>query len=193
MVWRLAIYCGRFQPPHQGHLKSVEYGLKIAKRVCIGIRATELSIKDPLTPKERVEIWKRLLKYKGVLNRVIIKIIPDFSKDYGIPQEDKIVLVGHPLLRWAKTVEETFEASPEDSVFIGNKPPMVVAFNLLGYIVVPGHRNAHRLVDVSATQLRKMIIGGDEKWKSVLPKPVVDYLVELGIRKRLLSFNNSRL
>ena len=193
IVWRLAIYCGRFQPPHQGHLESVKYGLKIAKRVCIGIRTTELSMKDPLTSEERIEVWRRLLKCEGVLDRVTIKAVPDFDKSCGVPREDKVVLRGHPLLKWAKTVEEIFKASPEDSVFIGNKPPMVIAFNLLGYIVVPGHRNTHRLVDVSATQLRRMIVDGDEKWKNVLPRPVVEYLVELGIRKRLLSFTNPKL
>jgi len=189
-MWRLAIYCGRFQPPHQGHLESVKYGLKVADRVCIGIRETKLSMKDPLTVNERVEAWKRLLKHEGILDRVIVKGVPDFDKNHGVPQEDKVVLKGHPLLKWAKRVENIFKASPKDCVFIGNKPPMVIAFNLLGYVVVPGHRNAYRLVEVSATELRKMIIDGNEKWKTALPRPIVDYLVELGIRRRLLSLIN---
>jgi len=168
----------------------VKSGLKIAKKVCIGVRTTRLSIKDPLTAVERIEIWKELLKHEGILDRVIVKPIPDFDKGYGIPQEDKVVLKGHPLLRWARTVENIFNASPEDSVFIGNKPPMVIAFNLLGYVVFPGHRNAHRLIEVSATELREMIIRGDERWINMLPKPVANYLLKLEIRERLLSLAN---
>ncbi|MCD6369246.1 MAG: adenylyltransferase/cytidyltransferase family protein [Thermoproteales archaeon] len=185
--WSNALYCGRFQPPHQGHLNSVKYGLKLAEKVYVGIRATPLSLKDPLTPEERVEAWIRLLKSEGIAEKVVIKIIPDFGKETELPREDKVVLKGHPLLEWGRKVEEIFGTSPEDTVFIGNKPSMVLAFNLLGYIVVPGHRNVHRLVDVSASQLRQMILNEDKEWMKLLPKPITEYLLEIKIKERLES------
>ena len=185
MKWRYAIYCGRFQPPHQGHLASLKLGLKYADKVCLGIRATPLSFKDPLTPEERVEAWKRLLEYEDLIDRVIIKIIPDFGKGTPLPQEDKVIKTGHPLLEWARTVEKIFGTSPQHDIFIGNKPAMVLAFNLLGYIVVPGHRNIHRLVDISATRLRNMILNGDDQWKELLPKPIVELLLKVNIKERL--------
>ncbi|HDJ89844.1 MAG TPA: hypothetical protein ENG40_04045, partial [Thermoprotei archaeon] len=144
MYWKYALYCGRFQPPHQGHLNSVKYGLKIAKNVLIGIRNTKLGFKDPLTLNERIDLWRILLKEEGILDKVLIKPIPNFSKNIPLPIEDKVVLYGHPLLDWAKTVEKIFNIDPKNTVFIGNKPSMVLAFNLLGYIVYPGHRNVHR-------------------------------------------------
>jgi len=183
--WRNALYCGRFQPPHQGHLSSVKYGLKFAEKVLIGIRATPLSLKDPLTPEERVEAWRRLLESEGLLDKAVIKVIPDFGKETDLPREDKVVLKGHPLLDWGRAVEGVFGTSPEDTVFIGNKPPMVLTFNLLGYVVIPGHRNAYRLVDVSASQLREMILSGNDEWAKILPEPVVSYLLEIDIRRRL--------
>ena len=185
--WKYALYCGRFQPPHQGHLNSVKYGLKLAERVLIGVRDTPLTLKDPLTVDERIEAWRRLLVSEGLWDRVVIKRIPDFGKETPLPKEDKVVLRGHPLLDWAREVESIFGTSPEDTVFVGNKPSMVLAFNLLGYIVVPGHRNAYRLVEVSASELREMILGRDERWASTLPRPVAEYLKEIDIYGRLRS------
>jgi len=187
MKWRSALYCGRFQPPHQGHLSSVKLGLKLADRVYIGIRDTRLTLKDPLTSEERIEVWKRLLNYEGILKRVTLRIIPDFGKETPLPKEDKVVLKGHPLLDWARRVEGIFNTSPEDTIFIGNKPSMVLAFNLLGYIVVPGHRNVHRLVEVSASKLRELILNRDESWCELLPVPVVEFLKEIDIYSRLKS------
>ena len=184
-VWRYAIYCGRFQPPHGGHLASVRYALSVAEVVCIGVRETARSIKDPLTVEEMVEAWRRLLEAEGLADRVVMRPVPDFDKGWGLPGEDKVVLKGHPLLDWARRVEEIFGSSPDRDVFVGNKPPMVLAFNLLGYPVIPGHRNAHRLINVSATELRAMILRGDPRWMGVLPKPVAEYLAELGIERRL--------
>mgnify|MGYP000041111053 CR=1 FL=1 len=187
MKWNTALYCGRFQPPHQGHLNSVKLGLKLASRVYIGIRDTPLSLKDPLTNEERIEVWKRLLEHEDILEKVLIKIVPDFGKGIPLPREDKVVLKGHPLLDWARKVERIFGTSPEDTIFIGNKPPMVLAFNLLGYIVVPGHRNVHRLVEVSASKLRELILNRDESWCELLPVPVVEFLKEIDIYSRLNS------
>ena len=187
VYWKYALYCGRFQPPHQGHLNSVKYGLKLAEKVLIGVRDTSVTLKNPLTVEERVEAWRRLLVSEGLWDSVVVRRIPDFSKETPLPKEDKVVLKGHPLLDWAREVERIFGTSPEDTVFIGNKPSMVLAFNLLGYVVVPGHRNVHRLVEISASELRKMILDRDEKWASLLPKPVADYLKEIDIYGRLKS------
>ncbi len=187
MYWKYALYCGRFQPPHQGHLNSVKYALKLAEKTCIGVRDTPLSLKDPLTVEERIELWHILLSDEGLDDRVIVKRIPDFGKETPLPKEDKVVLRGHPLLDWAKEVEKIFGTSPRDTIFVGNKPSMVLAFNLLGYIVVPGHRNIHRLVDVSASELRKLVLSGDSKWMEMLPKPVTEYLLKIDFKGRLES------
>jgi len=185
MYWKYALYCGRFQPPHQGHLSSVKYGLKIAKKVLIGIRDTEINFKNPLTINERIDLWKILLKEEKIVGRVLIKTIPDFGKNVPLPNEDKVVLYGHPLLDWARNVEKIFGISPDNTVFIGNKPSMVLAFNLLGYIVYPGHRNIHRLVDVSATELRRLILNRDNRWMKMLPNSIVNYLIKINISSRL--------
>ena len=185
MRFRRVFYVGRFQPPHEGHIKSVLLGLELGDEVVIGVRDTRLSASDPLTAEERVWIWRRVLGELGV-TRFDVKVVPDFNKN-DVIWDDKVVIRGHPLLDWARTVEKILSVSPRDSAFLGNKPPMVIAFNLLGYIVIPGHRSVSKLVDVSATELRRMVMSGDERWRSLLPKPVVDALDEVGFEERLRS------
>jgi len=187
-----ALYIGRFQPPHAGHLATVRYALTIASEVTIGIRDTRLSIKDPLTLGERVEAWQRLLESEGLADRVEVRGVPDFEKQ-APPVEDKEALTGHQLVEWAKKVEALLGISPDDTVFVGNKPPMVVAFNLLGYIVLPGTRNLRRLMDISATKLRELVLRGDPSWKSLLPKPVATLLEEIGFRERLMALTERGL
>ncbi|RLE57296.1 MAG: hypothetical protein DRJ40_03005 [Thermoprotei archaeon] len=192
MLFRRAVYIGRFQPPHQGHLASVKLGLEIASTVIIGVRETPLGPKDPLTVNERIECWRRLLEWADVdLSRVVIRAVPDFGKDTPLPTEDKVIFSNHPLITWARTVEKLLNMNPSDTAFIGNKPPMVIAFNLLGYVVVPGHRNVHRCIEVSASELRRKILSGDESWKKMLPPPVTEYLEHIDIYRRLLSLGAS--
>lgn len=184
MKFRYIIYCGRFQPPHYGHLASVMLALKYCNKVCLGIRDTKLSFKNPLTVKERIELWKMLLENENIIDRVIIKPVQDFPKQ--IITDDK--QLDHPLIKWAKSVEKVFNTSPQYDAFMGNKPHMVLAFNLLGYIVIPAHRNLFRHIDVSASKLRQLIINNDSRWKLMLPKIVVDYLESINIRERLIMY-----
>ena len=185
MKYRYAIYCGRFQPIHHGHLASLIESLKYVEKVCLGIRNVEVSFRNPLSPQEVKECWIRVLKRLGLYDYVIIKIIPDFPKNVPLPTDDKVIYRGHLLIDWARKVEEIFGTSPKYDVFVGNKPHMVLAFNLLGYTVISGHRSIHKLVDVSASKIRELILKKDEKWKQLLPKEVVEYLEEINIYERL--------
>ena len=185
MHFESALYVGRFQPPHLGHLRSLEHALSFADTALVGLRNTELGLDNPLSVDERALLWKKLLEKAAMSDKIVLRGVPDFRKGQ-LPREDKVVVrEKHPLLNWAEQVERLFGITPERTVFVGNKPPMVLAFNLLGYVVIPGHRSVHRLVEVSATDLRRRILGGDESWKAMLPEPVVQGLVEIGITKRL--------
>jgi len=190
MKFRRAFYIGRFQPVHEGHLKTALLGFELADEVVIGVRNTELSIKNPLTAEERVEMWVRALRDLGA-SRFKVEVVPDFSKS-DVLWDDKAVISGHPLLDWARAVERILNVNPSDSVFLGNKPPMVIAFNLLGYVVVPGHRNVNRLVEVSATELRSLVLSGDERWRFMLPRAVVEVLDEIGFEERLRALGATR-
>ncbi|MDX1961118.1 MAG: bifunctional nicotinamide-nucleotide adenylyltransferase/Nudix hydroxylase [Leptospiraceae bacterium] len=61
MQYELAIYIGRFQPPHIGHIKAIEYGLTIAKKILIiiGDYRSARTIKNPFYFSERKEMILR--------------------------------------------------------------------------------------------------------------------------------------
>lgn len=75
------LYIGRFSivPPHEGHLGIINTLLKEDKMVCIAIRDTKISDKDPYTYEERHRAFQKIY-YKEIAegNVKIIKI-PDIE------------------------------------------------------------------------------------------------------------------
>lgn len=69
-----ALYIGRFQPFHNGHLASIRYGLNLAKKVVIALGGYHLapSPVDPWSAKERK---KMILSSLDLLERKRIKFI----------------------------------------------------------------------------------------------------------------------
>lgn len=112
MTHDYAIFIGRFQPFHNGHLKVVEEGLKIAKKmiIFIGSPYRARTIKDPWTYEERkIQITTALLNLdENISDRVRIVPIRDvmYNNDQWIEQlehqvdlgaevNSSIVLIGH--------------------------------------------------------------------------------------------------
>lgn len=62
-----ALYIGRFQPPHHAHLASALAALEHAPRLTIGLGSSNLarSVKNPWTPAEREQLWRRALVEAG--------------------------------------------------------------------------------------------------------------------------------
>jgi len=56
---RYALFIGRWQPFHNGHKYLVDQALSQGKHVCVAIRDTEISDKNPFTVEQRKEmIWR---------------------------------------------------------------------------------------------------------------------------------------
>jgi len=56
---RYALFIGRWQPFHNGHKYLIDQALSGGKHVCVAIRDTEISQKNPYTVEQRKEmIWK---------------------------------------------------------------------------------------------------------------------------------------
>jgi len=56
---RYALYVGRWQPFHNGHKYIIDQAIKSGKHVCVAIRDTEISEKNPYTAEQRQKmIWK---------------------------------------------------------------------------------------------------------------------------------------
>ena len=57
----LMVYIGRFQPFHNGHVKTIERASKLARRVIVlvGSHKTARSVRNPFTSAERFEMIRR--------------------------------------------------------------------------------------------------------------------------------------
>lgn len=69
---RYALYIGRWQPFHNGHKYVIDQGLAKGENVCIAIRNTEVSQKNPYTVEQRAEMIKKVYA-----DKVKIIVIPD--------------------------------------------------------------------------------------------------------------------
>ncbi len=75
-----AVYIGRFQPPHDGHLASMQAALErhAALHVLLGSANLARSSKNPWTPAERQRLIEAALQQRGVeLSRVRFSFLPD--------------------------------------------------------------------------------------------------------------------
>lgn len=108
----LAVFIGRFQPFHLGHLYAITEGLKIAKNVLvlIGDSGGPRTIKNPWTFEERKTMIRAALDQDD-MKRVVIDQAYDMPSDtdwiaqvqgivsevcqYGALDAKKVVLVGH--------------------------------------------------------------------------------------------------
>lgn len=71
---RYAMFIGRWQPFHNGHKYLIDDAIIKGQDVCIAIRDTELSEKNPYTVDQRAEMITRVYG-----NKVMISVIPDIA------------------------------------------------------------------------------------------------------------------
>lgn len=71
---KYALFIGRWQPFHKGHQFLINKVLAKGKNVCVAIRDTKLSDKDPYSAEQRIEMIKRVYGEK-----IKIIIIPDIE------------------------------------------------------------------------------------------------------------------
>lgn len=145
-----ALYIGRFQPFHIGHLDAVRQILAKEKKLVIGIGSAQdkISKKNPFTTREREDMIKMVMNN----NKIKIIPIPDIGDDS----------------KWVKHVESL---SPRFDVVYTGSPKVKKLFRKAGYKVVLLKFN----LKISATQIRQKIREG-KNWESLVPKKVADLL-----------------
>lgn len=158
---------GRFQPFHKGHLHVIQDILVRVDEIIVVIGSAQCShtIDDPFTAGERIEMIRRTLTSEHT----------DPSKYLLIPVTD----VNDNRL-W---VSHVVTLIPHFDLVFSNKPLVKILFSEAGHEVQPikfYHRELY-----SATDIRKKIIDGDEKWKSLVPKDVADFIISVKGDERL--------
>lgn len=153
-----ALFLGRFQPFHLGHLHVIREALKEADEIIIGVACNEDADKEenPFSVQERIEMIDLALPANEIGNYTIFPV-PDHEDDN----------------KWAEQLETLIPKF--DVVYMSDK-------NTFGekwierclkekYTI----RKIKSVTGIDATAIREKI-RNKEEWKSLVPKQVADYV-----------------
>ena len=149
-----ALFVGRFQPMHLGHLKVIKWILKKYDKVIIAIGSSQESNtnKNPFTLEERKIMINNTLKNEGIEEKKY--------EIFGIPDV-------HDDKAW---VESILKKAKFDVVFTKN-PWTKRCFKVFNIPV-----KEHPMFDnISGSKIRKMI-KNNENWQELVPKEVQKFI-----------------
>ncbi len=166
MEFSRALYVGRFQPFHLGHLEAVKYILSKAKEIIIVVGSAQEShtVENPFTAGERVYMIRLALEDANI----------DPSKYYIIPVIDLDV---HGV--W---VSHICSYVPKFDVVYSNEPLTRRLFIESGFRVESIPFFKRKLC--SATEIRRRMLAGSS-WEDLLPRSVAAYVKEIHGVERL--------
>jgi len=165
----IALFIGRFQPLHHGHIYILRNILKTYKSVKIGIGSSQISNtkNDPFSSKERKNFLTLALKKRRISStRYKIFNIPDiFNAKAWV--EHVITIVGE-----------------FDSVY-SNSDWIRELFQKKGYKV-------EKKIEIfkkkfNANNIRNLIAKDNSIWKNLVPNEVINYIEEIGGIARIKS------
>jgi nicotinamide-nucleotide adenylyltransferase len=161
-----ALYIGRFQPFHLGHLEAIKYMLRNSREVIIVIGSAQEShtMTNPFTAGERVYMVRLALNEAGV----------DPSRYFIIPVTDLEI---HGI--W---VSHLCSYVPKFDVVYSNEPLTRRLFLENNFKVesIPYYRRT----ECSATEIRRRMLM-DRSWEELIPKSVVVFIKEIHGVERL--------
>jgi bifunctional NMN adenylyltransferase/nudix hydrolase len=110
MKYKYMVFIGRFQPFHNAHMRVVEDALKQSEKliIAVGSHRAAMTVKNPFSYEERVEMITAALEEAGLQDRVIFLPIRDFMYDNNmwisslqnsvaniVGEERSVGLIGH--------------------------------------------------------------------------------------------------
>ena len=164
MAGRRPLFVGRFQPFHFGHLDMVRRIVAEHGEIILGIGSAQYSHtrENPFTAGERYEMIKRTLEAEGIHDFHIVPI-PDT----------------HVHSTW---VGHVVSLVPKFDLVYTNSPLVVRLFRERGFEV--RELPLFKREAFSGTHIRKLIYEGGD-WKSLLPKEVAAFIVEIDGPQRI--------
>ncbi len=165
----IALFIGRFQPLHHGHIYVLKNILKFYKKVKIGIGSSQFShtLNDPFSSEERKKFLDAALKKRDISSKQYeIFYIPDiFNANKWVDHVISIVGNFNSLYSNSDWVRELFfnkGIKVEKKITIFKKK-----FN--------------------GNYIRKLISKNDKKWRNLVPKEVIKLIEDFEGVKRIKS------
>jgi len=161
-----ALFVGRFQPFHLGHLEAVKKILEENDEVVIVVGSSQYShtLQNPFTTGERITMIRLALNEAGI----------DHGKYWIIPVPDM-----HIHMIW---VSEVIGYTPNFDVVYTNEPLTKRLFEEAGFRVKPIPFYKRKIY--SATEIRKRMLENN-KWEELVPRTVAEFIKKIDGVKRI--------
>jgi nicotinamide-nucleotide adenylyltransferase len=164
--FKVGIYIGRFQPPHNGHIHAIKYALEKVEELIIAIGSAQYSHdpENPFTAGERMAMLRSALDEAGIdRRRYCILPVPDTAF--------------HSL--W---VAQVLSYTPRFEVVFTNDALTMRLLKEAGFHVerIPFFNRTK----YNATAVRSKILNG-ESWEDVVPPAVAKFIKKIGGIERI--------
>jgi len=155
-----AIFVGRFQPLHKGHLGAIKNILEKVDELVIIVGSCQYShrLDNPFTTGERIAMIRRAMEEEGIQS----------SRYWIIPVPDV-----HVHMLW---VSQIVGYSPKFELVYTNEPLTCRLFIEAGFKVDPVPFIKRKVY--SATEIRKRMLNG-ENWEELVPKSIAHFIKEI--------------
>ncbi|MBY9014449.1 MAG: nicotinamide-nucleotide adenylyltransferase [Candidatus Lokiarchaeota archaeon] len=168
----VALFLGRFQPFHHGHIYMLNKILKLYKKIKIGVGSSQFSKTkiNPFTYEERVNFITSALNKRGITSeRFSIYPIPD-------------------IFNASKWVNHVISIVGSFDTIFSNSDWVRQLFQNEGYII--GEKIGIFKKKYNASNVRKLICKDNRNWTTLVPKEVVNLIKDYdGIERIKILFN----
>lgn len=170
MAWRCrrALFLGRFQPFHLGHYNALKWIVERESEVVLAIGSAQYShsLRNPFTVGERLEMVYAVLREEGLLDRVLVTVVPDTDGQHSL---------------WVKLV---VSFSPCFDVVYTNDPLSRMLFEEEGFKVesIPFYEREK----YEGTRIRRLMAEGGD-WAQYVPPAVAEVIRRIHGEQRVRS------
>jgi nicotinamide-nucleotide adenylyltransferase len=171
-----ALFIGRFQPFHLGHLSAIKQVLQKNKKILIVIGSAEANFRptNPFTCSERIQMIEAALTEA--------KIDQKHYSIFAVPNIQNFAL-------WPKHIE--LYLPPFENIYTGSEVVTLLYKNHNQNLKKPYKIvSIQKKLNISAEKVREAILKG-QKWQAMVPKSVADLLKKWKCEQRLKDIQES--